>query len=86
MRETMTTATKAKKMTVTEIAENKYGVNAIQCNWAVVMWCVMEVEKMYGSAEAGKQMKAINRKRERFGKYTAIPDWGTELFNAYFAK
>ena len=81
----MTTAI-AKTLNATKIAETKYNVNILACTWTVVEWCISEVEKTCGAAEAAKQMKAINRKRDKCGKYTNIPAYGTELFNAYFAK
>ena len=81
----MTTATKTKKISAMEIAKTSYNANIITCNWAVVSWCVAAVEKQHGAKEAARQMKAINRKREKIGKYTNIPDYGTDLFSAYFA-
>ena len=79
-------ATANKTLKATEIAQVKYGVNILQCSWPVVAWAISEVEKVCGVKEAAKQMKAVNRKRESLGKYTDIPAFGTELFQAYFAK
>lgn len=78
-------ATANKTVKAETIAEQQYGTNIYLCDWAVVEWTISLMAKKYGIKEAAKQWKRINNKREKMGRYTRIPEYGTELFQAYFA-
>jgi hypothetical protein len=72
--------------TIENILSDSYGVGVVAADWTTVTWAVRVLEAESGSKEAAKQMKRVNRVRERHGKYTSIPDYGTSLFAAYFGK
>jgi len=78
-------ATANKTIKAETIAEQRYGVNIYTCTWEVVEWTMNFVLDTCGTKEAAKQWKRINNKREKMGRYTRIPEYGTELFQAYFA-
>ena len=70
---------------VTLIAD-RYDVNALSCDAIVIGWAADILAESAGHAAAAKAWRALNRKRERLGRYTTIPQYGTPMFAAFCAK
>lgn len=79
-------ASKLKNNKVLKTLTDRYGVGALVRDYIFVEWATALVERAHGAECAAKDLRAINRFRERMGCYTAIPAWGTELWAAYFPK
>lgn len=74
------------KTTIQNILSSEYGVGVVAAEWATVTWAAAKVEKTMGAMEAAKELRKVNRIRESHGVYTNIPEYGTDLYRAYFAK
>ena len=73
------------KQKIESVCEERYGVGMLACDALVIEWAAEHIAKTDGPVRAAREWKRANAKRYRLGKYTTIPQYGTELFKAYFA-
>lgn len=78
-----TTKTPAAK--IETICEERYGVNALTADAIVIEWAAEHMAKTTGYEAAARAWRRINSRRERMGKYTTIPQWGSKMFAAFLA-
>lgn len=79
----MSNANAARK--IENLIADRYDANALNCSALVVEWAAGVMAETDGAAAAGKEWRRVNRRREKLGVYTTIPQWGTPLYQAYFA-
>ena len=71
--------------TVETVLQTRYGVSLLNADATTVEWAATHLAETVGVNVAAKAWRKANAKRARFGVYTAIPQWGTPMFAAYFA-
>ena len=71
---------------IENLIADRYGVNALNCDNIVVEWATGLLEGTHGADTAAREWKRLNSRRERLGAYTSIPQWGTAMYQAFFAK
>jgi len=81
-----TTTQTASKRIIENLIADRYGVNALNCDDVVVNWAAHVLAETHGVTVAASEWKRLNARRYRLGVYTTIPDFGSKLWDAYFAK
>lgn len=70
---------------IENVVSSVYGANALDCDAVVVEWAAGKLAE--SSVDfAAREWRRVNHRREKLGKYTTIPQYGTVLFSAFFAK
>lgn len=64
---------------------SRYGVDALTCEALVIEWAAEVLAKTEPVAKVAREWKKLNRRREKMGRYTNIPPYGSALRAAYFA-
>lgn len=80
-----TNSTKVAAKMLENVVADRYDANALECDAIVIEWAADQIVKTHGVAVAAKEWKRVNARRNRLGKYTTIPQWGTAIHAAYFA-
>ena len=80
-------------MTLSSLIESRYGISPVAtCDPIYVAWATDIFAAQAGAVEAVRQLRALNRKRERFGTmpyYPAhylAPNSDTPVNRAYYAR
>jgi hypothetical protein len=76
--------TMTNKNAIENMVSATYGANALNCDAIVIEWAAGKLAES-DVAFAAKEWRRVNRRREKLGKYTTIPQYGTALFAAFFA-
>ena len=74
------------KATIETVIQTRYGVSPIEADAVVVEWAASHLAETVGVEKAAKAWRKMNAKREKMGRYTSIPQWGTPFWTAYFAR
>lgn len=77
--------TQKTKNAIENLIATRYGANALSCDAIVIEWAAGKLAESDVDA-AGREWRRVNGRRARLGRYTTIPQWGTPLWTAYFAK
>jgi len=82
----MKTMTKtASKNVIENLISSHYGANALNCEAIVIEWAAGKLAETDVNV-AAKEWRRVNNRREKLGRYTTIPQYGTALWGAYFTK
>lgn len=73
------------KQIVATIAKN-YGADAITGPAELADWGARKLAEVVGATVAGKEWRKLNAKRGSLGRPCVYPQYGDDLFAAYFAK
>ena len=73
------------KNVIENLIADRYGVNALNCDDIVINWAAHVLVETHSVEFAGAEWRRLNRRREKLGRYTTIPDHGSALWGAYFA-
>ena len=68
---------------IATVTETIYGVNALTCEAHVIEWAAERVAAVVGADKAAAQWKRLSARRNRMGRYTTIPQYGTAMFAAW---
>jgi hypothetical protein len=77
----MNTTTKTKNA-IENLISSRYGANALSCDAIVIEWAAGKLAESDVNF-AAKEWRRINSRREKLGRYTTIPQYGSELFAAF---
>lgn len=72
------------KNAIENMVASTYGANALNCDAIVIEWAAGKLAET-DVAFAAREWKRVNRRREKLGRYTTIPQYGTALWDAFFA-
>ena len=78
--------TTTNKATIETVIQTRYGVSPIEADAVVVEWAATRLAGTVALEKAAKAWRKMNAKREKMGRYTSIPQWGTPFWTAYFAR
>ena len=74
------------KITLETVIQSRYGVSLISCDSIVVEWAAHHLATLTDVFVAGQAWRKAESKRNKLGKYTAIPGYNDPLYDAFTAK
>ena len=63
--------------TIAKILADKYGAGAMHFDPTPILWAA---EKISDTRQARRELSALNRHREKYGRLVAVPAFGSRLF------
>lgn len=66
------------------VAVDRYDADALTCEAFVVEWAATHLATSAGVVHAAREWRRVNGRRERLGRVTTIPAYGSALYVSYF--
>lgn len=66
------------------VVVDRYDADALSCEAFVIEWAATHLAACSGPMHAGREWRRINARRERLGRYTTVPAYGSPLYVSYF--
>jgi predicted Ser/Thr protein kinase len=77
--------TTTNKKALENLVSSRYGVNALNCDANVIEWAAGKLAETLGADVAACEWRRVNRRREKLGLYTTIPQFGSAMWKGFWA-
>ena len=73
----------AKQIKIEDVIATRYGVDAMACDALTVEWAAEHMADTVGEDRAMAEWSRLYSKRNRAGRYTTTPRYGSKLWAAF---